>query len=69
MNQSLLLTPKEAAEQLRISKAHLYDLKARQKIRFVKIGRCLRFRMADLESFVEEAAEETRQKEAGVSWP
>jgi len=69
MNHPLLLTPEEAAEQLRISKAHLYDLKARQKIRYVKIGRCLRFRMADLEAFVAEAAEETMQKEAVISWP
>ena len=69
MNQPLLLTPEEAAEQLRISKAHLYDLKARQRIRFVKIGRCLRFRMVDLEAFIEKVAEETKQHESKMSWP
>ena len=69
MGNNLLLTPDEAAERLRISKAHLYDLKARQKIRFVKIGRCLRFRPQDLEAFVDDAAEVTAKEMAAFPNP
>ena len=50
-----LFTAKEASECLGISRAKLYDLVSRKKIRPVKIGAGrsggVRFRPADLEAF------------------
>jgi excisionase family DNA binding protein len=50
---ALLIDDRAAAELLGISRAHLHRLRAAgQFIPAVKIGRCLRFRRADVESFV-----------------
>ncbi|MCL4423100.1 MAG: helix-turn-helix domain-containing protein [Actinobacteria bacterium] len=50
--QPLLLTPEEAAEILRISRAHLYELILSGLIRSIKIGRCRRIPPSALEEFV-----------------
>ena len=59
--EPLLLTPDEAAQTLRISRAYLYELKSRGDISFIKIVAALRFRRSDLEEFIEERAKETER--------
>jgi len=51
-----LLDPKEAATVLRISKPKLYKLSSDGLIRKIKIGSSLRFRIQDLEEFIESCA-------------
>jgi excisionase family DNA binding protein len=49
----LLLTPQEAAKYLSIGKTKLYELKSKNRIKYVKIGKSLRFRKIDLEEFID----------------
>lgn len=49
----LLLTPKQAAETLAISPRKLWSLTASSVIPYVKIGRCVRYAVSDLESWIE----------------
>ncbi|HEX4150344.1 MAG TPA: helix-turn-helix domain-containing protein [Pirellulales bacterium] len=48
-----LLTAREAADHLRISQRTLFTLTARGEIPAVRIGRAVRYRAADLTSYVE----------------
>ncbi len=54
-----LLTKKEAAERLRVSVRTIDRLRAREELRFVTVGRQVRFRAADLDTFI------TKQSEGG----
>ena len=56
-----LLKPEEACEVLRVSKPTLYQLSSRGAIRKVKLGACLRFRLSDLEAFIELNTVEARE--------
>ena len=47
-----LLTRPEAAEHLTVSLRVLDELAARKAIRFVKIGRSIRYRLQSLEDFI-----------------
>ena len=49
----LLLMPKEAARLLGISPRKLWGLTASGEIPHVRIGRCLRYSVDDLEAFIE----------------
>ncbi len=42
-----------AAEYLRITKRHLRELHARREITVVRIGKLIRFRLADLDEYIE----------------
>ncbi len=46
----LLLRPREAAQALAISPRKLFDLTVKGKVRCVRIGRAVRYRIADLET-------------------
>jgi excisionase family DNA binding protein len=46
-----LLRPEEAAEYLGLSLATIYTKACRRQLPFVKVGRCLRFRVRDLDRF------------------
>jgi excisionase family DNA binding protein len=48
----VLLTPREAADVLKIGRSKLYELMARGAISSVKLGRCRRFRRSDLDLFI-----------------
>ena len=48
-----LLTPNEAANRLRTSKAALYEWLARGDIRHYRVGRLVRIREADLAEYLE----------------
>ena len=50
-----LLTPEEAAQQLRISPRTLNKWRSvgRGNINFVKIGRCVRYRASDIQDYIE----------------
>jgi excisionase family DNA binding protein len=50
-----VLTPKEAADFLKISLPTLYQLKARNKIPFGKVGGQLRFIKSELVEWVKKA--------------
>lgn len=52
-----LLTVEEAAQFLRIRPRTVFQYASRGKLRKVKIGKCLRFRKSDLESFIDECAD------------
>jgi excisionase family DNA binding protein len=47
-----LLTKKDAAERLKVSVRTIDRLRAREELRFVTVGRQVRFRMADLDTFI-----------------
>ena len=55
----LLYTPEEAAEALRICRAHLYQLKSAKQISYIKIGKNLRFRRKDLDDYIAKCAKKT----------
>jgi excisionase family DNA binding protein len=48
----LLLRPEESADALGVSRARLYELLARGELKSIKIGRCRRIPIAELESWV-----------------
>ena len=60
--EQLLLTVAQPAEVHQISPSYLYELKSRNRIRYVKIGANLRFRPEDLRSYVNELADASKQK-------
>ncbi len=55
------VTPREAAEFLRVPLSRIYDLSHRRAVRTFKFGKSLRFLKADLEDF---ARSGMRQAEA-----
>ena len=57
-----LLTEREAAEYMRISPRTVFSLRASGKLACVKIGRSVRYRLAELERFIRGA--ETSKEEA-----
>jgi excisionase family DNA binding protein len=48
-----LLRPREAAEWLKLSERSLWSLTQRGELPAVRIGRCVRYDLADLIAFVE----------------
>jgi excisionase family DNA binding protein len=52
-NATRLLTVQEAARLLAVSVSTLYGWVWQRRIPFVKVGRALRFDMADLEKFIQ----------------
>jgi len=58
-----LLTVKESAELLRISPSTLRQWIFKHKITFVRVGRRVLFRRADLEKLVEDGVQTTHTKE------
>jgi len=55
-----LLTVQDAADYLAVSKSTLYGWVWQRRIAFVKVGRALRFAMADLEKFIRANRTEAR---------
>lgn len=53
MTKPILLTETEAAAALRLSTRTLRKARADGQLRYILIGRAVRYTMADLESFVE----------------
>jgi excisionase family DNA binding protein len=51
-NQVRLITIREAAAMLAVSPSTLYGWVSQRRIPFVKVGRALRFSVADLESYI-----------------
>lgn len=54
--QRKLLTPPEVAGFLQVKLPRIYELVKRRQLRAVRVGRQLRFRLADLEAFLERSA-------------
>ena len=54
-----LLTPEEVCQLLKVKRSYLYDLTHRNQIPHLKLGRHLRFRRRELESWLEAHHEET----------
>ena len=50
--ERLLLRPEEGAEALGLSRARLYELMADGELKSIKVGRCRRIPLAELESWV-----------------
>jgi excisionase family DNA binding protein len=48
-----LLTPEQVADMLAISKRQIYRLAAMGELRHVRMGKLVRFREVDVESYVE----------------
>ena len=57
MNERILLSPEVAAEALSLSRATIFDLIRKGKIRSIKIGRSRRIPVSALEEFVEHAGD------------
>ena len=51
-DQLKLLTVPEVAEMLSISKSHVHALRATGKLKFIKIGRSVRYTRRDIERFL-----------------
>ena len=49
-----LLTVSEVAELLSISEGYVHALKATGKLKFIKIGRSVRYKRTDIEHFLDE---------------
>lgn len=60
--QTIVYTPEEAAYQLRISRAYLYQLLASGEITSVKIGRSRRISATDLAAFVDRLRGQTQDR-------
>ena len=50
----LLLSPQEAARALGVSERTLWSLKASGEIPHVRLGRCVRYPVADLQRWIDE---------------
>ena len=48
-----LLTVREAAEFLSISRSKLYEMMDNGELNFVKLGRCVRYRRSDLDQYLD----------------
>ena len=55
--EPMLLTSRQTAKLLNISERTVFALTKSGDLPSVKIGRCLRFRVSDLEAFVQTASE------------
>jgi len=55
-----LLTVPEVAEMLSISKSHVHALRATGKLKFIKIGRSVRYTRRDIERFLKERTMQIR---------
>ena len=53
-NPTLLLTPQQAAEILAISPRKLWNITASGEIPAIRVGRCKRYAVADLEAWIEQ---------------
>ncbi|MBX3234795.1 MAG: helix-turn-helix domain-containing protein [Nitrospiraceae bacterium] len=60
-----LLTLAEAAKYLGISKLTLYGWVSARKIRFVKIGRLVKFKQQDLDQWIDQHTVKAREAERG----
>ena len=49
----LVFTVPEAADKLRISPTTLYELISSNKITYIKVGRLTRFRLKDLDNYID----------------
>lgn len=58
MAEGGLLTPQQAADYLGIKLSTIYSMCMRREIPFAKIGRLNRFRMSDLEKWIEARIQE-----------
>ena len=56
-NPALLLDPREAAHLLAISERKLWGMTANHEIPHIRLGRCLRFSVKDLERWIDEHKE------------
>ena len=54
-NKIYLLTPQQVIGMLQISRATLYRLMGMRKFPFCKIGGAIRFRVADIEEYIEKS--------------
>lgn len=59
IDPQLLMTPREAASALRISPRKLWEITDQGELPFVRIGRCVRYYIPDLETWI---AEQRRRK-------
>lgn len=58
---TLLLTPREAAEALAISPRKLWGMTASGELPHVRLGRCVRYPVAELQSWIAKQSEGSRQ--------
>lgn len=56
----LLVTPEKVAEMLSLSRSTVYLLMQRGELKYLKIGRNRRVRLADVEAMIEGAVERRR---------
>ena len=53
-NTALLLTPQQAAQTLAISPRKLWGMTDSGEIPHLRVGRCVRYPLADLQRFIDE---------------
>ena len=52
MEIKILLTGKEVAQLLRVSRSKAYGLMRRKEVPVIQIGKCVRVRLEDLEDYI-----------------
>ncbi len=62
----VLITVEEAARLLAVARSHLYLHLQRGSLPSVKIGRCRRIRVSELESFVDRLQQDDYSPSAGL---
>ena len=66
--EPIAMNVNQAAEYLSIGRTSLYQLKSQNKIKYFKIGSCLRFRKVDLEEFVEQQVAKANKEIKRREW-
>jgi excisionase family DNA binding protein len=56
MTPKLLLTPRETAALLSVSERHLHTLTKRDSLPCVRLGKCVRYLLSDIERWIAERA-------------
>ncbi len=57
MENNALMSIEDAANYLSLKRSSLYQMSMRKSIPIVRIGRLIRFRKSDLDSFIEQRCE------------
>lgn len=63
----MLLTNRQAAAALQVSERTLYTLRTQQGLPYVMLGKCIRFRPADVDRWLAERATEGTDEPRGLS--
>lgn len=68
-NKQKMLTVPDVANLFQVSDQHIYDLVKARRIRYFRFGRLIRFRLADLEDYIQANLSEPMAEPVGREVP